>query len=189
MTSSRVRQRLARLALVLPLVLAPSGAVAQPKESPLGEGRRVLSAQGERYGVLPETHAVTRRVRDVFARIARAAGRRPGLAFEVHVLDTPKIVVEALRGGLVAISRGAVDLARGDDNALAFLLAHEVAHLERDHHALLESLGVLGAGTGSERGSSPGEHVVRVYQAVELDADRLGVLYAGIARPRRSRSS
>jgi hypothetical protein len=91
--------------------------------TPLAEGRRALTAQGERHGALSDGHVTTRRVRDVFDRIVRAAGRRTGLALGLHVLDTPRVIVEALRGGLVVILRGAVDLARGDDHALAFLLA------------------------------------------------------------------
>jgi tetratricopeptide (TPR) repeat protein len=167
------------------LALAAPDAPAQPRETPLAEGRRALTVQGERYGALSDDHATTRRVRDVFDGIVRAAGRRPGLALELHVLDTPRVIVEALRGGLVVISRGAVDLARGDENALAFLLAHEIAHHTRDHHALLESLGVLGAAAGpvlAPAAAAPrSAEVVRTYRAVELDADRLGVLYAALA--------
>ena len=168
---------LATLAFVL---MAP-WASAQPRETPLAEGRRTLTLQGERYGALPDQDPVTLRVREIFGKIVRAAGQRPGLAFEVQVLDTPKVIVEALPGGLVMISRGTVDLTHGDDNALAFLLAHEVAHLERDHHALLESLGVLGAGASAARAIGETEQVVHAYHAVELDADRLGVLYSMLA--------
>ena len=168
------------------LLLAACGAVpaiagAQPqRELPLAEARRVFAAQGEQYGTLADDHPTTVRVRAIFEKLVRVAGRRPGVVLEVHVLDTPKIVGESLRGGLVVISRGLVDLA-GPDDALAFVLAHELAHLVRDHHGLLDSLGVLGASVTPGRASVPPEQVVRAYRAVELDADRLGVLFTALA--------
>ncbi len=186
--SIRLRFRPMRWTIVgstLALLLLSELAWAQPRETPFIEGRRALAVRGERYGTLPDDHGLTLRVREVFQKIVRAAGQRPGLAFEIHVLDTPRIILEALRGGLVVISRGAVDLARSDDNALAFLLAHEVAHLVRDHDAILESLGVLG-GVTSGGSSAQSEEVLRAYHAVELDADRLGVLFSALAGYRAS---
>lgn len=175
--------RLSALAIFL---LAACGAVpaiagAQPqRELPLAEGRRVFAAQGEQYGTLSDDHPTTVRVRSIFEKLVRVAGRRPGVVLEVHVLDTPKIVGESLRGGFVVVSRGLVDLA-GPDDALAFVLAHEVAHLVRDHHGLLDSLGVLGASITPGRATVPPEQVVRAYRVVELDADRLGVLFTALA--------
>lgn len=161
--------------------LAAVPAAAQPREAPIAEARRALVVQGGRYGTLADDHEMSRRVSGVFEQIVRAAGRRPGLVLEAHVLDTPRVILEAVRGGLVVISRGAVDLTRGDDHALAFLLGHEVAHLTRDHHATLESLGVLGAGGMRESGAPSGEGITRAYHAVEVEADRLGMLYAALA--------
>jgi tetratricopeptide (TPR) repeat protein len=73
-----------------------------------------------------------------------------------------------------------VELARSDDNGLAFVLAHEVAHLVRDHHGILGSLGVLGAGGTSGRAPASAEQA-RAYQAIELEADRLGALFSALA--------
>lgn len=170
------------LRLLLVVLLAPSLAAAQqPRELPLVEGRRALSIQGEHYGTLADDHPTTVKVRAIFQKLVRVAGQRPGLALEVHVLDTPKVVGESLRGGLVVVSRGLVDLARGDESALAFVLGHEVAHVVRDHHELLISLGVLGVGLTPDKSAVPPEQVVRAYHVVELDADRLGVLFAALA--------
>lgn len=157
----------------------------EPQDPPLAESRRALTVQGQRYGTLGDQHPVAAKVREVFGRIVRAAGQRPGLALEVHVLDTPRIILEALRGGLVVVSRGFVEFARGDENALAWALGHEVAHLVRDHHAILDSLGVLGA-TVTPGGDPASQQVVRAYRAMELDADRLGALFATLAGYRAS---
>lgn len=168
------------LAVSILLAILPAGAAhGQGKETPLAEGRRTLAVQGERFGTLADDHPATLQARGIFDRIVRAAGRRPGVAFELHVLDTPRVIAESLLGGFVVVSRGFVELAQSDPHALAFILGHEVAHLVRDHHGILDSLGVLGAGAASGRPPSP-EHV-RAYQYVELEADRLGVLFAGLA--------
>lgn len=169
------------LTVVLLGLAATAAAQAPPlRESPLAESRRVLAIQGQRYGTLGDDDPMTVRAREVFGRIVRAAGQRPGLALELYVLDTTRVIAESIRGGLIVFSRGFLDLTRGDDNALAFIVAHEVAHLVRDHHGILESLGVLGAGVAaSSLGAN--DHVVRAYRAMELDADRLGVLFAALA--------
>jgi tetratricopeptide (TPR) repeat protein len=137
-----------------------------------------VGAQGQRYGVLTDDHAVAQRTRLVFDRIVRAAGRRPGLVVDLTVLDTARIVGQALPGGLVVVSRGLIDLVGADDNALAFVLGHEVAHLVRDHHAALRSFGALGA---ERADSSMPVKQVQAVRALELEADRLGALFAMLA--------
>lgn len=166
----------ALVALVASLLVgAFAGAgLAQPRDTPLAEGRRALSLQGERYGVLGADEPAVQRVRAVFDRVARAAGRRPGLVLDLGVLDTPRVLGQALPGGLVVVSRGLVELTGADDSALAFILGHELAHLLRDHHAALPRP-LLGGGH-----PAPLEQL-RAYQEKELEADRLGVLFAALA--------
>src|SRR5436309_1850804 len=98
------------VAAALGLLLAPWPTAGQSRPAPLAETRRDVSLQGERFGILPDTHQVTIRARDVFEQITRAAGPRPDLVLEVRVLDTPRVIAESQRGGLVLISRGLVDL-------------------------------------------------------------------------------
>jgi tetratricopeptide (TPR) repeat protein len=161
------------------VVLLAASVVSAAGESPLADSRRTATAQGQRYGMAPDDDPTAVRVRAVFERIARAAGQRPGVVLEVKVLDTPKVILESLRGGTVVISRGAADLAGADDSALAFLLGHEIAHQTRDHHGLLASLGLGGA--SADHTQVPGASTQRAYHAIELEADRLGVLYAMLA--------
>jgi tetratricopeptide (TPR) repeat protein len=171
--------RCSALVVVAMLTTAhPDPCVAQPREAPIAEGRRALSVQGQRYGVLPDDHATAQRARAVFEKIVHAAGRPPGLVLEVRVLDTPRIIGQALPGGLVVASRGLLDLAGTDNDALAFVLGHEVAHLVRGHHATLQSLGLLGKGRPDATATADQAHA---YRAIELEADRLGVLFAALA--------
>ena len=168
------------LALLVLIVLAPATGGTQTRDAPLVEGQRTLRVQREHYGTLAPDHPTVTRVRSIFDKIVRVAGRRPGPVIEIYVLDTPKVVGESLRGGLIVVSQGLVDLA-GSDDALAFVLAHELAHEVRDHHGILDSLGVFGASLTEGRASVPPDQVLRAYRAVELDADRLGVLFASLA--------
>ena len=163
-------------ALITSLLLAApaSHGAAQPRETPLVEGRRALGLHGERYGLLPAEDASVQRARAVFDKLARAAGRRPGLVLDLNVLDTPRVMGQALPGGLVVLSRGLLDLTGGDDNALAFVVGHELAHLLRDHHAAL-------AGRLPETGHAIAPEHAQLYQEKELEADRLGALFAVLA--------
>ncbi len=148
--------------------------------TPFSQGQRALGIQGEQYGVLLATHALAQRVEQIFTKLLRVSGKRRGASFEVYVLDTPKILVQALPGGAVVISRGAVDLAGRDDDALAFLLAHEIAHVIRDHHGLLSSYQQISV-TGTSTPPAPGkDEEVKALQAMELEADRLGLLYTSL---------
>ena len=119
----------ARVAVVASLLLVAMAVMvaAQPRELPLVEGRRALSLHGDRYGIVPLDEASVQRTRAVFDKVVRAAGRRPGLVLDLSVLDTPRVVGQALPGGQIVISRGLLDLTGGDDNALAFVVGHELA--------------------------------------------------------------
>ena len=166
--------RPARVALLTTLLLtAAAEAGAQMREPPLAEGRRARTIQGERYGTLTPDDPAVQRARGIFERIVRAAGRRPGLVLELDVLDTPRVIGQALPGGLVVVSRGLLDLAEGDDNALAFVLGHELAHVVRDHHAVLLARFPASSEVPAEQLSA--------YRDKELEADRLGVLFAVLA--------
>jgi len=166
------------------LVLGPNAVLGQGsrpfQDAPFSQGQRALSVQGDQYGVLSATHPLAQRVEVVFTRLLRVSGKRPGAVFEVYVLDTPKVLVQALPGGVVVISRGAVELTGRDDSALAFLLAHEVAHVIRDHHGLLSSHQQIAVTSPSTPTASEKDEV-RALQAMELEADRLGLLYTSLA--------
>lgn len=151
-------------------------------EAPFSRGQRAVNFQGEQYGTVPLTDPIARRVNDVFAKLIRVSGKRPGAVFEVYLLNTQKILVQAMPGGAVLISLGAADLTNGDDHALAFLLAHEIAHEVRDHHGLLGSFQKIPlAGASQLASAQKKEEDVRTVQGMELEADRLGLLFTSLA--------
>ncbi|HOM29726.1 MAG TPA: M48 family metallopeptidase [Deltaproteobacteria bacterium] len=88
-------------------------------------------------------------VRRVGMRIA-AAANKPGYSWEFTVIDSPKTVnAFALPGGKVAVYTGILPYTQTEDG-LAFVLAHEVAHVlarhggERMSQQLLLQLGQQG---------------------------------------------
>lgn len=182
--------RSGRVAVVLllgwGLLRATSVGLAQQEgsqpEAPFSRGQRAVNFQGEQYGTVPITDPIARRVNDVFAKLIRVSGKRPGAVFEVYLLNTQKILVQAMPGGAVLISRGAADLTNGDDHALAFLLAHEIAHEVRDHHGLLGSFQKIPLAGASQL--APAQRQAedgRTVQGMELEADRLGLLFTSLA--------
>jgi predicted Zn-dependent protease len=112
---------------------------------------RALSAEENRKrgaelsGLIASGHplrddaAAIRRLEDLLAHLT--AGRsRPGEAIQFHVLDSTEVNAFSHIGGRVYVSRGVFALAQTDAE-LEFVIAHELAHLERGHAAIrLESV-------------------------------------------------
>ena len=71
------------------------------------------------------------RVNRVGHKIAAAAGR-PDYQWEFRVIESPTVNAFALPGGKVAIYEGIMPVC-GDDNGLATVISHEVAHVLARH--------------------------------------------------------
>lgn len=70
---------------------------------------------------------------------ARLAARRPYVpyAIRVRVIEQPEAAAHALPGGLLVVTTGLLDVATSE-NALAWVLAHEIGHFgNRDHLRIL----------------------------------------------------
>ncbi len=82
------------------------------------------------------------------ARIARVVGDAvPGAQWEFVVFDNPAANAFALPGGKVGVYTGLFDVARNDDE-LAVVIGHEIAHVTARHGAERVSQGVLLAAGG-----------------------------------------
>jgi predicted Zn-dependent protease len=79
----------------------------------------------------PEAEALQRYVRQVGGRVAAHAKRQ--LAYQFHLIpDASFVNAFALPGGHVFIGKGLLDLLTSED-ALAFILGHEVEHIDHYH--------------------------------------------------------
>ena len=94
---------------------------------------------------LPDSHPHSQRVSRLGARLARLAAAGDGgkgytshladCAWRFVVVQDPDINACALPGGKVVINSGLVDRFEGDDDALAFVIAHEIGHVTARHSA------------------------------------------------------
>lgn len=83
----------------------------------------------------PEAHAAASRALQSLAnRIAAAMDLPPGMAVVVRYSDSPLVNAYATVGGHIRVHRGLLERLRSED-ALAALLAHEMAHVKHRHVA------------------------------------------------------
>ncbi len=113
-------------------------------ERALGDTTFAKMMAGKRR--LPDSDPRSQRVARLGARLARlaAAGDGGGKGYVAHLVDCgwrfvvvadPEINACALPGGKVVVNSGLVDRFAGDDDALAFVIAHEIGHVTARHSA------------------------------------------------------
>ena len=93
----------------------------------------------EHISHVPRLNAMVRRVG---SRIARAANQ-PNFQWEFHVIDSPQINAFCLPGGKIFVYTGLFKVVK-NDNELAIVLGHEVAHAIARHGAERISMMELG---------------------------------------------
>jgi predicted Zn-dependent protease len=85
-----------------------------------------------KYGGLWRDEEVTKRVNLLGQALAHYS-TRPALPWKFAVLDSPSINGFSAPGGYVFITRGLYDKVASSDDALAAVLAHEIAHITERH--------------------------------------------------------
>ncbi len=127
---------------------------------------------------------------EAMVRTIAAASDRPDVVFNVTILDTPEINAAALPGGFLLINKGLIDSMPEDQ--LAFVLAHEVSHVQLRHFATtlnmnraLEVMNVADtAKSGEDRAAATSAYEEMAKMAhsyardLEMEADLYGMLYA-----------
>jgi Zn-dependent protease with chaperone function len=110
-----------------------------------------------------------------------AVGDTPPYPFEFHEVDTNEMNAFSLPGGFVYFFRGLAQLMPGDD-ALAFVMAHEISHVTQRHgiRQLEKSLAVgslLNYTLGASTTSGVLELAIGMHYSRrdEAEADRLGL--------------
>lgn len=123
-----------------------------------------------RYGGLVRDEAITQRLMLVGRSLARYSDR-PELDWRFGVLDSPTVNAFSAPDGYVFITRGLYDLAENDD-ILAAILSHEIAHITGRHALKIVARGEFLAGATSLAAARSGE--VRKVDA-QLKQFNLGV--------------
>ena len=159
------------------------------------EYAKVLVMQMRAYEVLNEDPLVNAYFEDMGFRLA-SHSNRPDKDFTFVVLDQPVVNAFAAPGGVIALFSGLI-LAADDENEVAGVLAHEIAHITQQHlYRALENqqamtipiaLGMLalilvggGSGEAIQSAVMSGQAAAmqaRIYftRQNEYEADRIGI--------------
>ncbi len=111
-------------------VLKGAAGIGPAEELVIGESV-ALEIVGK-YGGLVRDDDMTKRV-NLVGRSLAYYSTRPALNWKFAVLDSPSINGFSAPGGIVFITRGLYDLVGTSDDALAAVLAHEIAHITGRH--------------------------------------------------------
>lgn len=118
---------------VAAVVLAAALALAAGRLAPLvpfeWEERVAGGVEPELETPHPGAEAALQRLAD---RLAEASDLPPGMSIRVHLNDQPTPNAFATLGGHVVVTRGLLESV-SSENALALVLAHEIAHVEHRH--------------------------------------------------------
>ena len=143
---------------------------------------REAAARFEGKNRILESGPMAARVQRLGARIAQASGRE--LPYTFKVVDASTINAITFPGGFIYFYRGLLDQGL-DDNQVACVLAHEVAHAVKSHtYKTLFVLGSIRKMSGQARENAVAQVLTAVsVQApmsrhLEIEADRIGATIA-----------
>lgn len=154
------------------------------RSAEISVGREVAS-QVERFYTVDRDPIAVARVRQIGRRLA-ANAKDADFPFEFHVVEDATVNAFALPGGFIYVFRGLLQLVPNDD-ALAFVLAHEISHATRRHAInqfeknVLLSAGITAILAGTGGGFGGPAQVVQVLAGLsftrsdEKDADDHGI--------------
>eukprot|EP00286_Rhodomonas_abbreviata_P004967 CAMPEP_0181322550 /NCGR_PEP_ID=MMETSP1101-20121128/19288_1 /TAXON_ID=46948 /ORGANISM="Rhodomonas abbreviata, Strain Caron Lab Isolate" /LENGTH=460 /DNA_ID=CAMNT_0023430471 /DNA_START=65 /DNA_END=1448 /DNA_ORIENTATION=+ len=103
------------------------------REQEYAIGRHSYMQLLSRYRALPADHPSSVLVKRVGMRIAAASGAQ--LPWEFCVLDSPIINAACVPGGKVVVFSGLLELFGHDEEKVAVVMAHEIAHAIQRHSA------------------------------------------------------
>lgn len=119
---------------------AAPGPRKTPEQELYEKSLRVAHEALEQYGGNEEGDDLAR-VAEIGYRVAHEAGYDE-YPLTFHLIDMPEPNAFALPGGQLFITRGMLDMGL-DDDMLAALLGHEIAHVVQDHHAKMQRRATL----------------------------------------------
>ena len=132
MTRDTVRRGLFGLLLLgVMLTLTGCRGTTWSKREEVRIGQQVAAEVEKAYKLDPDP-AVQQRVQTIGQRLVAVAGDKD-FQYSFKVLDSKEINAFALPGGPIYVFRGLIDKVGNDDDMLAGVLAHEMAHVNRRH--------------------------------------------------------
>ena len=149
--------KLAGAALALGILLAGLVLVAADQLAPLLPFRYETAAAEAVFDDWPSDKVIAPYLKGLGERLARVQGLPEGVRVEVHYDDDEVVNAFATLGGHIVVYQGLLE-AVPDENALAMVIAHEIAHVRHRHPiaslgrsaALGFTLMLLGADSGAQ---------------------------------------
>lgn len=151
-----------------------------------------LQLASQYRGQLPQRGPVTESLQALAERLAVAAELPPEMKITVHYVDDKTVNAMATLGGNIVVFRGLLE-KMPNENALAMVLAHEIAHIRHRHPVMALGRGVVIGLTLAAIGGFSGNDitgrvlgdaglltVLSFNRAQEAEADRTAV--AALAR-------
>ncbi|OYT69383.1 MAG: hypothetical protein CFK48_08335 [Armatimonadetes bacterium CP1_7O] len=185
-----MRQNMARRAffglILLGVVFGLTGCrgTTWSKKEEVRIGQEIAAEVEKAYKLDPDP-AVQQRVQHIGQRLVAVAGDKD-FKYSFKVLQSKEINAFALPGGPIYVFRGLIDLVGDDDDMLAGVLAHEIAHVNRRHankqytQGLWRGLLIATATRGRVRDAAEIADALlqlRYSREHEYEADRLAVEY------------
>ncbi len=169
--------------------LANTTALTAADDYRIGKGYMEMS--GWMFPVL-EDDELTAQVQEVVRRII-AASDRPDIIWDIIVVDSPEVNAAAMPGGFMMVNKGLLDNLAPDE--VAFVLAHEISHVQLRHFAssmnMSAAMEALSSGQSAYAGGDTAglgtayedmsRMMTRHSRQLELEADLYGLLYAARA--------
>ncbi|MBC7288041.1 MAG: M48 family metalloprotease [Armatimonadetes bacterium] len=122
---------LSAIAFVLLLAAGCKDGHLLSREDEIKLGRQAGDDFERKYGLDPD-QSVRALVKNIGARISRAA-TPPDYPYDYRALNCQEVNANAFPGGRIYVWRGLIDLLQRDEDQLAWVVAHETAHVARRH--------------------------------------------------------
>ena len=151
-------------------------------------GQSVSRSLEKKYGVIT-TGAAAQRLQRIVSRLVRVAHRHGKLGYTFKLLSTRSVNAFMAPGGKGFVFKGLSTLMP-DDNDLAFIIGHELAHSELQHSADAVRVAMMGRKLGEAVGKGGGKvgEVLSIVslkilqttydQDHEYESDRLGLCFS-----------
>jgi len=183
--SALSRRAKSKLQLLTGKVFALNEGEVIDAASEMALGNKLTEHMEKRFGLVQDAKLVIR-LNKILQRISQHSERLPGtMPYKVRVLDVDGINALSFTGGTIFIYKGLIDFVRREladsDDALAFVIGHEVVHVDRRH-----GLGMLDLVGGAQQLMEGRSLNVRSLNTLmkgmtrkhEFEADKIGALFA-----------
>ncbi len=145
-----------------------------------------ISAEVEKVYKLDPNPQNQERVQRIGKKLVAVAGDKD-FQYSFKVLEVDEVNAFALPGGPIYVFRGLLEMVGGDDDMLACVLGHEMAHINRRHANKQYSKGVFADIVIALTTKGKVRDIAQITSALlqlkysrqdEYEADRLGIEYA-----------